>query len=1118
MHPIPARLKALFTPVKAIIFALLFVIGWVLKLFFGQLEWQRPRWLEWVGERLGAAVRWGLSRPKAVAIALLVMVLLGVGGWYGYAWWKARPKPVEVSFEVAAPGRTEIENEGGPNPLVVKFARSVAPLVNIGKSIAEGVKVSPVIEGEWRWTDDKHLQFSPKSDWPIGTEYTVTFDKKLVAPQIQLAKWDFTFFSPVFEAKLVSAEFYQDPVNPALKKVVLSLNFSHPVDTVSLEKRISMQMAGASSGVLGIGAEKTPFVVTYDKFKLNAYVHSQPLPIPKEETALEVLIAAGVQAARGGNATTAPIAQSVQVPGLYSLTVSEPEASVVTDEQNEPQQVLVLGTSAAVHEKEMQKAVSAWVLPVHSAKPDEDGDGPHQWQDVSEITPALLTSAKKLALSAIPAEREFTETHAFHYNADVGRFIYVQVNKGVKSFGGYLLGERQHFVMQVPPFPSELKILSQGALLALSGEKKVAVLVRDLPGVKVEIGRVLPGQLQHLISQSSGSFANPEFYGSFGQDNLTERYENKVPLPDLKRGKAHYEAVDLGAYLNQRPGEERRGVFLLTVRGYDPATEEGKAAAPQPQAMDEETGSESEEGMGDAQQEDVSQRVDKRLILVTDLGIIVKRELDGTQRVYVQSIHTGLPVAGATVDVVARNGVTLYSESTDAQGMVRFSKLEGLTRERTPMMYLVRKAGDLSFLPLNRGDRSLDFSRFDVGGVANAREADQLAAYLFSDRGIYRPGDTFHIGLIVKAASWGKPVSKPLDGLPLEVEVLDARGLTVQRERIRLAGGGFNEIAHTTMETSPTGSYTINLYTVKDGKAGQQLGSTTVKVQEFQPDRMKASVHLSTEVSEGWVQPKDLKATVNVMNLFGTPAENRRIEAILTLSPAFPAFRSFADYSFYDPQRAKEGYSEQLPEGVTDAQGNASVELGLEKYAKATYRLHLLTRAFEAEGGRSVAAETATLVSEQPFLIGIKADGALDFVSRGSKRAISVIAINPQAKKITAEGLKLALVERKYVSVLMRQSSGLYRYESRKKEVTIKETPFAIPAGGASLALATDTPGNYAWVFYNADGLEMNRVEYSVAGQGNVSRSLERNAELQLSLNKKDYAPGEEIEISIRAP
>ena len=42
--------------------------------------------------------------------------------------------------------------------------------------------------------------------------------------------------------------------------------------------------------------------------------------------------------------------------------------------------------------------------------------------------------------------------------------------------------------------------------------------------------------------------------------------------------------------------------------------------------------------------------------------------------------------------------------------------------------------------------------------------------------------------------------------------------------------------------------------------------------------------------------------------LFGTPATNRRVEATPTLQPAYPAFRSYPDYKFADPMRAKEGY------------------------------------------------------------------------------------------------------------------------------------------------------------------------------------------------------------------
>jgi uncharacterized protein YfaS (alpha-2-macroglobulin family) len=109
----------------------------------------------------------------------------------------------------------------------------------------------------------------------------------------------------------------------------------------------------------------------------------------------------------------------------------------------------------------------------------------------------------------------------------------------------------------------------------------------------------------------------------------------------------------------------------------------------------------------------------------------------------------------------------LVSERTDANGRAHFADFKGYERERTPEMFLVRRGEDLSFLPFAGRDRLLDFSRFDIGGERNARDAGKLTGYLYSDRGMYRPGDQFHIGMIVRAADW----TKPLTGVPLEAEV-----------------------------------------------------------------------------------------------------------------------------------------------------------------------------------------------------------------------------------------------------------------------------------------------------------------------------------------------------------
>ncbi len=67
---------------------------------------------------------------------------------------------------------------------------------------------------------------------------------------------------------------------------------------------------------------------------------------------------------------------------------------------------------------------------------------------------------------------------------------------------------------------------------------------------------------------------------------------------------------------------------------------------------------------------------------------------------------------------------------------------------------------------------------------------------------------------------------------------------------------GFAELSHQTTYESPTGDYTINVFLMDDGKRGTLLGSTSVHVKEFQPDRMKIEARLSKELRRGWVAPE----------------------------------------------------------------------------------------------------------------------------------------------------------------------------------------------------------------------------------------------------------------------
>jgi uncharacterized protein YfaS (alpha-2-macroglobulin family) len=1050
-----------------------------LRFLFGSVSWQPPPWLARLGTGLGGAGRWlRANRGRSLAVAVALVLLAGGGAFLG-RWYLHRPRPSLVAVTVTPPGPTPMPTDDKlrPRPLVIDFDVSVAPLKQIGKVITAGAALDPKLEGTWKWVSDQRLTFVPREDWAVGQAYDLTLGKRdLVATHVRLDRYRHEFRSAPFKAAIDEAEFHQDPTDQSLKKVVATFTFSHPVDPATFEQRLSMQLRPADQE----DKPSTPgFRVTYDKGRWHAYVHSLPIEPPRKDAALTLALAKGTRAQRGGPGFDEALTAKVTVPGIYNfLKVSSARVGLVDNARFEPEQVLFVETTVGVTESELGKAVSATLLPDRNEK-----DEPVSWSDVESIDAAVLARGKPVPLAAIAGEKEYDQTHGFRLQAPVGRQLYVRVNKGLRAFGGYLLGEVHQAIIQLEPYPRQVKLLHSGTLLALGGERKVSLYARDVPAVLIEIGRVLPHQLHHLAAQNNGSMTRPMFSYSMDDEHLAEFFREVRPLPAARPGKPQYEAIDLSKYL-EGTGVERRGVFSLRVSSYDPV---------------------NKRALGET---------DTRLVLVSNLGVLAKENADGTHEVFVQSIETGKPVAGAKVSVVGMNGVAVLSDSTDADGHAQFGKLADFTREKRPVMFQVTSGNDQSFLPFDRRDRLVDTSRFDVGGAREEGPTKGLNAFLFSDRGLYRPGDEIRVGLVVKSRDW----SGAMEGLPLEVVVTDARGLTVKKQRIKLSASGFEEIRHTTPEVAPTGTYTVGVYVVKDDRQDTLLGSTTVDVREFLPDRMKIRVALSTESPEGWVSPQGLKARVTLANLFGTPATDRRIRAALSLSPWVPMFGKLRDYTFFDPMQAKEGASEVLADVKTNDAGEAELDLNLARFAPATYRMRVVAEGFEADGGRSVTAEVSSIVSPLPFLVGYKPDGDLGYLKRGSERSVELIAIDPRGTRTEAHGLQAVLLERRYVSVVVRQDNGTFRYESKRKDVERGRKPLELAAGGRKWKLPTETPGDYLLSIRNARDEEQQRLGFSVIGAANVSRDLEKNAELKLALKKSDVDAGEDLEMQIKAP
>jgi uncharacterized protein YfaS (alpha-2-macroglobulin family) len=1057
---------------------------------FGHVQWQAPKWIGWTGLQVRQAVRYLTADRKRLIIAALAPV--AVAG--AIAWYEVRPRPHYVEYTVTAPQLTEYDENGISSifPLLVDFKEPVAPLANLDKRLTTGITISPAFAGQWTWPDDRHLQFTPKSDWPVDASFTVKIGRKgFLAKAVELDDYSFDFKTQPFSAKITNSQFYQDPQNPTLKSLVATVGFSHPVDTAQFEQHVSL-IPAKDADFLGLAPDSRHFTVFYDKLKLFAHIHSAALAMPRDDTSITVAIEKGVRAARGGNQTGGRLEAVVTIPGRTSLRFDGAQMTLVDNARYEPEQVLLMTSSSPVAEHAFAGKVQAYLLPVrHPKQPAEDKNA-YDWSDEGRIGNDILAKAQSLPLTYVASDGGSQTTHGFKFNAPVGRWVFLWVKEGVEGTGGYISAKLYTATIQVTPYRQALTFLGKGALLSLGGDRKVGFLVRDVDRVQVEVGRVLPNQLQHMAPRM-WDFSKPQVYDL--EDSIVERFTSTRDYRGRQPGKPIFDSVDLGQYLLDK-AQNQRGLFLLHIR-----------VAP-PERSSQESGDGGEERYNQGGIEDT------RLILVTDLGFVVKQWKDGSRDVFVQSIRRGEAVGGVRIEVIGRNGEPVAAATTDATGRAQFPVLPELRREKTPLLILARKDSDFSFLPLRASGRNLDLSRFETGGVENAASAQQLSAYLFTDRGIYRPGETTHLGMIARTSDW----KSSLTGLTVEVEISDPRGNVVRRDKIKLSETAFDEIAFTTQAASPTGTYQAVAWLPKDEKPRKMLGSASFNVQEFEPDRMKVRLDLSAKAFPGWLTPADVKARVSVMHLFGEPASSRRVEGELNLSPVLPRFEAYADYRFQIGEVVKEPYHETLAATITDDKGNAELNLDLGRFAGRAYRLTVLARAFEAEGGRSVAAQDTAIVAGVPYLVGVKPDGDLSFVSRSTKRFARWLAVNRQLTPVAAPQLTLEWVQRKYLSVLTQQPDRTYAYVSRLKETVRDARKVQIAVGGSDFALPTAEPGDFILILRNSEGAELNRLSYSVAGDANISRSLDRNAELQIQLDKPAYSGGDTIGVSIRAP
>ncbi|MEI7669656.1 MAG: hypothetical protein WCJ33_06215, partial [Pseudomonadota bacterium] len=527
--------------------------------------------------------------------------------------------------------------------------------LKIAGNKTDAVKIEPTIEGEWRFSGDYGLQFTPKSHWKSGTEYKISFLPNLFPSHVNLATKEYKFITQHLYLSSKTIDYLQDPSDPNKKLVTAKLEFNYPIDKDSLKNALSFTLEGSN--------KKLPFTIDFSE---EVKVANITIPVEKLEKSAQFLdmnIAQSVKTAdNSGTLTKTPnikienneFAARVTLPSLYDyLSISNPEAKVIKNASYIPEQLLLFESNAPISPQDLSKFLEIKLLPKDKPVTGLSSKKDYQWTSSNEVSSELRTTLPDVKFVPQSSENEASNLNAFILNAEEngGQYLLIKVKKGLPANGGYELGKDYEYIAQVPELTKEVKIMAQGAILSLSGEKTLSVISLGVENLKYTISRVKENNLNHLISQTRGDFANPKFSNyEIDANNISQIFNEERKLENVDDKKPNYSSFDFSKYL-----KGAKGLFFLDIEG---TNAEGKGETT---TIAKNTGKKHKHSHSST-----TSVHDSRFLLITDLGIIVKKNLDGTRDIFVQSISENKPVKKVDIEVLGLNGDPVATARTDS--------------------------------------------------------------------------------------------------------------------------------------------------------------------------------------------------------------------------------------------------------------------------------------------------------------------------------------------------------------------------------------------------------------------------------------------------------------------
>ncbi|MGB3093145.1 MAG: MG2 domain-containing protein, partial [Candidatus Zixiibacteriota bacterium] len=393
---------------------------------------------------------------------------------------------------------------------------------------------------------------------------------------------------------------------------------------------------------------------------------------------------------------------------------------------------------------------------------------------------------------------------------------------------------------------------------------------------------------------------------------------------------------------------------------------------------------------------------------------------------------------------------------------------------------------------------------FDIGGDPIPREGYE--AFLYTDRGVYRPGDTVRMVTIIRQADGEIPPD-----FPLKVQILAPDGSIFNEYRGWVGDAGADEFDVGIPLYAMTGVYTARTLVADSVEVGRKR----FNVEEFMPQRIKVGISLD---KESYRAGEDVEIEVKGTMLFGPPAAERKVEAKCTISSRAFTPAGFSKFHFGDREKEFDKVETALGEDVLGARGTKTYKFHIPDNISPPSALSGLIEVSVYElGGRAVTEHEGFAVHPYPHYIGLRR-AEKGYAEKDKETHIDFVVVKPDGEKAGPQDLELSFYLVKWHSILRRDRSGYYRYVSERSLDLVERKEVSYTGDVSRVSFIPHRYGQYQVVIDDPQSGASSSILFYVSGWGYAPWAMAQPERLMIDFDRDSYRVGEQATVQIRSP